>query len=112
MIDPVTQDLREYEDRECAQAALDARIDAATTEALSTLSESEMLTALTEIDVDGRAKAGSPEDLFYDLLIFIRETANKELNSGSITTNKVGKALYGLVWKSHRRYEVEPGWTE
>lgn len=108
----IEQELREYEDKECAQAALDARIDDATTEALSTLSPVEFWNALTEIDFDGKAKAGSPEDMFNDLLVFIRETANREINKGSLPISKVEKALYELVWRSHRRYEVEPGWVE
>ena len=106
------QELNEYQAREDAQAALDARIDEATTEGLSTMSEVELLNALTEIDVDGKAKPDSPEDCFHDILIWIRGAAQKEQAKGALPKNDLEKALYRLVWKSHRRFEVEPGWVD
>ena len=60
----VEQELREKEDRECAQAAKDARIDNMTTDALSRLTEVELYNALTEVSIescDGSAEAGEAE---------------------------------------------------
>ncbi len=113
MTDANEQYLREHDDKECAVAERDARIDDATDYAVSEISASELQSVFDEIDVAAvdieSFDSETPEDKFHDLMLIVRRNSGKKDEDDM---NAIGHLFTQAVWRYMKEYEIEPLWED